>query len=348
MYSEIHVDGFRGLNTVSLRGLRRINLLVGRNNSGKTSILEAVHLISNATAPLAAVAIAQLRGQRFAGSSGDDVWRTFFDSLAVDFRIDAFAVGEVDSRVLGVSPLRSHTYTTNTASLAENLSKSEVSGLTFRYRSANGDGFTTSVAYGPEPGRITAPPQERADIIRSEVLPARGAWNPQRDAEQYGQLVKLNRQEVVLEALRLLEPRLRRIEVLPDPAGPTIYVDLGLESLLPLAVCGDGLVRLFSIVVQMVGVRDGVLLIDEIDSGLHHSVIDSLWDRLAELAERFNVQVIATTHSGEMVRSAMLRLGGTEAGLGLFRIERRDEGHRIIEYDREAISGALSVGFEVR
>lgn len=220
---------------------------MGRNNSGKTSLLESVHLISNATVPLAAVASAQSRGQRFAGSSGDEIWRTFFFGQTRGVRIDALAANEAKPRVLEISALRTHTF--DAAGIVEQSPEPSLSGLTFRYRNARGIVLTTAVSCGPEPGRITAQPQDRSDSIRSGSLPARGALNPHRDAEQYGQLVKPNRKDVVLDTLRLLEPRLRRIEVLPDPAGPTIHVDVGLETLLPLAVCGDGLTRMFSIVV---------------------------------------------------------------------------------------------------
>jgi len=46
-----------------------------------------------------------------------------------------------------------------------------------------------------------------------------------------------------------------RIEVLSDASGPSIYLDVGLDALVPLAVCGEGLVRLFSIILELIASR---------------------------------------------------------------------------------------------
>ena len=89
--------------------------------------------------------------------------------------------------------------------------------------------------------------------------------------------MKRKQERDVLEALRLIEPAVQRIEVLSEPGGPSLYLDLGLDALGPLAVCGEGIVRLFSIIVELIASRNGVLLIDEIDNGLHYTVMPKLW-----------------------------------------------------------------------
>jgi hypothetical protein len=104
-----------------------------------------VHLISNATVPLAAVASAQSRGQRFAGSSGDEIWRTFFFGQTRGVRIDALAANEAKPRVLEISALRTHTF--DAAGIMEQSPEPSLSGLTFRYRNARGG----SVSRQPSP-----------------------------------------------------------------------------------------------------------------------------------------------------------------------------------------------------
>ena len=95
--------------------------------------------------------------------------------------------------------------------------------------------------------------------------------------------------------------------------------------------------------------KDGVLLIDEAENGLHWEVHDKLWEILFRLAEQLNVQVFATTHSQDCVRgfhrvwSKQLSIGG------FFRLAKDPEqGVRCIPYSCETLSDALEAGVEMR
>ncbi len=148
--------------------------------------------------------------------------------------------------------------------------------------------------------------------------------------------------------MRIIEPRLDRIEVLYEPGGPSVYLDLGLDALVPLAVCGEGLVRLFSLILALIESKDGVLLIDEIDNGLHYTVMPSPWKLLGTLAERHRVQVFGTTHNDDIIRSALEVFANEEGTLGLFRIDKRGDRHVMVAYDEEAMEAVREVPFEVR
>ena len=141
---------------------------------------------------------------------------------------------------------------------------------------------------------------------------------------------------------------MQRIEVLSEITGPSIYLDVGLEVLVPLAVCGEGLVRLFSITVELAASRNGVLLIDEIDNGLHYSVMPRLWQLLGQLVEKHDVQIFATTHNDVILRTALEAFRGLPGVLGLFRIDKRGDRHVMVGYDDEAMAAVLDVHFEVR
>lgn len=79
-----------------------------------------------------------------------------------------------------------------------------------------------------------------------------------------------------------------------------LYVKIeGIDEPLPLKSMGDGITRLFHIIVALVNARNGILLIDEFENGLHWSVQPKVWDIVFQLSEKLNVQVFATTHSHE-------------------------------------------------
>ena len=125
------------------------------------------------------------------------------------------------------------------------------------------------------------------------------------DAIRLGSLRKRKQGDVVLEALRVIEPRLRSIEENSASGFPMIWGDIGLSELVPLAVMGEGITRFASIVLTMVEVPGGVMLIDEVENGIHHSVLTDVWRMIDDKSSRrFGVQVFATTHSFECVHAA--------------------------------------------
>lgn len=63
MYSSIRISGYRGLSSFRMEGLGRVNLLVGTNNSGKTSVLECIELLRSAGNPHVLSSIVGRRGE---------------------------------------------------------------------------------------------------------------------------------------------------------------------------------------------------------------------------------------------------------------------------------------------
>ena len=89
-------------------------------------------------------------------------------------------------------------------------------------------------------------------------------------------------------------------------------------------------------------------MIDEIDNGLHYTVMPKLWELLAALVKKHDVQLFATTHNDDMMRSALEAFAGKEGALGLFRIDKREDRHVMVSYSEDAMEGVLEEHFEVR
>jgi len=114
---------------------------------------------------------------------------------------------------------------------------------------------------------------------------------------------------------------------------------------------GEGMTRLFSLVVGIGNAPDGVVLVDEVENGLHHSVLPKVWRAIAEAARQFEVQVFATTHSLECIEAAHRAFDedlGFECDFRLHRLERVNGDIVAKTYDRDALRAALEMGLEVR
>lgn len=164
-------------------------------------------------------------------------------------------------------------------------------------------------------------------------------------------------EQAILDALRIIEPGLERIapitsDLRHSPASDRggIVVKLrGQPQRVPIESMGDGMWRMLGVVLSMVRARGGILLVDEIDTGLHHTVMADLWRLVYETAKRLDVQVFATTHSRDCVDSlaAIARPDAHEAGeISIQRIERGKD--RAISYSEREIVIAAERGIEVR
>ena len=117
----------------------------------------------------------------------------------------------------------------------------------------------------------------------------------------------------------------------------------------PLKSLGDGAVRLFSVAMVLANSRDGFLVIDEAENGIHHSVQRKYWELILHSAQEFNVQVLATTHSWDCVRGfAQATMHSKEYDGSLYRIEKEKEQTFVIEYTKEEVQAAAEHGIEVR
>ena len=113
MYSRISIKNFRGIGSLEVDGLRRINLIVGRNNSGKTTFLEGLFLLGGANDPRYATVLGQLRGQRYEEGRPDQVWRSLFHNMdpKASPEISGHWAQELRERVLTVQALDVSSYT---------------------------------------------------------------------------------------------------------------------------------------------------------------------------------------------------------------------------------------------
>ena len=164
-------------------------------------------------------------------------------------------------------------------------------------------------------------------------------------------------EEQAMDALRLIfGTDLERVAVVrnDEPTGKEFVQRVvaklrGQSRPVPLQSLGDGALHLAGVVLALSNSRDGFLLIDEAENGIHHSVQGDLWRMVLKAAEANNVQVIATTHSFDCVRGfaqAMIECEGIEGAL--VRLERQDGHLRAVEYSERNLKAAAKSHIEVR
>lgn len=180
----------------------------------------------------------------------------------------------------------------------------------------------------------------------------KGAYvNPQTiflDVQKRFDEIQVRKQiDLIVDVLKEIDDSLVDLSLGKD----VIYCDIGLDRLMPINVMGDGMYRLLAIVLAISTQQNGILLIDEIDTGLHYSAQEVLWNVVFKSAKKFNVQIFATTHSLECIKafsSTCSNQSPKEIDTKLYRIEKRDDDIKAIDYDGEILAASLDSGWEMR
>ena len=367
MYREFKVRNFRGLRKLDISSLERVNLIAGKNNVGKTALLEALFLHTAPNQPGIDLVLNEFRGLQSINMS--EVFREIFRNFDPSANVELRAAGDwgENERVLRVGLAKAD----NSQITLGNAASADLQrlGMTRRvsndhiileYTDEEGDAFKSSgVVVGAQMGGFTQPmgiDETRAEIKNRSsavLLPSRHREDPASDAERLGKLSVTRKHRKVEAIMRRVEPRLQGLSVIPVASVPTIHAELeDQDRLLPMPLLGDGMTRLLHLALVMgSGPAGNMALVDEIENGLHHSVMKSVWRGIAQFAREFDTQVFATTHSWECIRASHEAFSEDE--IYDFRLHRLDrvngEGDvKAVTYEQEVLEAAFNMNFEVR
>ena len=333
MYESLEITNFRCFEHLRFTDLARVNLIAGKNSTGKTTLLEALYIHAMRGSPLAIEELSESRGtgHRAREATGDALWGTLF-------------FGRDTSREITLAnPVEEGGAPVHTVRLAESRDRE---ALNIAYETPDGV---------RERDRMAAPLKgTRVSITWRATYEPVFVWaghrpSPEDLAVDFSEFVKTKRKHEIVEVMRLVEPRINDLELLREGGVTAVHADIGLDRLVPLSVAGDGLVRLTQYALAVSNAPQCLVLIDEFESGLHYSVLRDVWRVVAEAARRHDVQVFATTHSWECIRAAHEAFGAAaQNDFRLHRLQRIDDRIVDIVYGPEALDAALEVGMEVR
>jgi len=171
-----------------------------------------------------------------------------------------------------------------------------------------------------------------------------------KNAKRFDQLAKAKNTQNLLEALQILEPKLRSLTTIQMGKNPVIHGDIkGLKYQIPLPLMGEGINRLMSILLSISDLKDGIILIDELENGFHYSLLPKVMKVIAEHAQSHRTQVIATTHSRELQWAIVEGLPkNLQDQFQYTRIDRDGEEIKTKNYDFEILVTALESNLETR
>ena len=370
MYSSIHIRGYRGLDSFRMRGLGRVNLLVGANNCGKTSILECIELLRSTGNPNVLSSILRRRGEW--GDAKDRDSEPFLDVKRLfsghDLRERVVVEGEHGSIVNpsewnGRVAMHVEGPRDSEPEEPDPVGEDGYFTLTVEWSNREDDPDTRVVNLGitsdghlipPRPRRFlrtrNGPLAQVVQFIRTSGMTAPDV------VRLFDDVVLTESEEHVTQALRIIEPAVERIASVVTDRGPNfreapggVFIKLyKAESRIPIGSMGDGMWRMLGLALALANVKGGVLLVDEIDTGLHYSIMADMWRMVSERAAALQVQVFATTHSRDCYESLAAVVNSDQPSPGVT-IQRVDPSRgRAIGFSDAAVVAAAERGLEVR
>ena len=363
MYSSFHVKNFRGFDDLRLNDLARINLVAGKNNTGKTALLEAIftytgeydarRLLRSSSLPFSYRSAEFM--EMYDGEAEDSDWELLFHNLdtKIPIRMEATTLNPkmlpghreeedyLEVRVVDVDELTEESRLFRLAF----REGSDISPKILEFRSGSEE--PVHLAWERRTFRGVREPSMHFPAIfisSSRMMPR------SQDTRRFSELYVARNIVGLLKVIQEFEPRLTDLALVGEPAS--IHGDLtGLGRLLPVSSMGEGLRRITSLMLAISTTENGIVFIDEIENGLHYTVQTSVWEAIAEAARAYNVQIFTTTHSYEMIRAAHEAFHiGRVGNFHFYRLSRDRENNevRAVSYDEETLGAALEAGFEVR
>ena len=298
-FKNIEIKNFRGIDHLKVDDFSRVNVFLGQNNSGKSSVLEAIAMSMSMSNPEVPQMINAVRARK-PFSNFIDV-KYFFRNMDVSTPPEVFSEqtdGGSRHLKLGLSYVFDELADPKNEPVQQTGSVFYVNTLEMHFDVTNGaakQSYKSWLRVNPQGQVVNKKPAEgymensRAWLIPSDLM-------TNNLANDLTELIRRNKKDMVLGLLKLFDERINGIEILTDD----VYIGFeGMAEMLPARVTGDGLRRYLSIVSSAANPMIDMILIDEIDNGLHYSVYRKLWQALFTLAVASDKQLFVTTHSKE-------------------------------------------------
>lgn len=363
-FDKITIDGFRGLKQLELQDLGLINVLVGENNSGKTSVLEALSILCNPLEPLEWLAM--VRRRDFGGLDETRIqslrWCFMQSGQLVDpdlmfqsgcqmtcegtFPLRALQVIYKD--IVGIPSrheLRRLTLSARLRDRDEDIEDTKLwrggeishlvhgiaqvnKGTLFENDELDKEELTVRVWEDVQPYSVR--PRQAGGYIPTETMTPYSYQINRVQVRHQSLQVFEDHQDLILELIRDFDPDVDNLKIASFRGGrPAIYVNHRILGPAPLSVFGDALRRAVLLASTLPVLRDGgLLLIDEVETGIHVSTLKNCFSWLTKASRQLRVQVIATTHSLEAVDAIVLSSPDNMGDVVSFHLEQTQEKTR--------------------
>ncbi len=382
MITKLYIENFKDLKKLILNDLKEITLISGKNNIGKTSILEAILLLFNYK--VSSLLVPVLGNRLVNGFPVNVRFEHAVTGIFNDYDVNKRITIKSNNDELIIKLIHNAKLLVQQSSNIPNFNNLlttpvTTDGLTIEYKQS-GNQYYTGVSFKNTIQENFYLPHVQSGVIHPVKLP------PVIVINEFGELLKADDfinnniqintasskqqalvrefnnirtnhrkliKEYLIPGLQLLNRAIEDIELGNEPLNnQESRIELILEGgkrPIPLSSLGHGAKRLFNIIIGTISAKDGILLIDEIENGIHYSIVGYMWNLIFKLAKDNNCQVIATTHSWEFASYVTNQSPENQKFFSFVNIARLKNGDLAsATYDYQKFNYAMNQDIEVR
>lgn len=348
MFHNIEINRFRGIKCSKIEGLKQINLFFGKNNCGKSSLLDAIFLISGISNPKLPLNVNIIRNYRRLESS--DMKLDFY-SLDMSNPIVIKAEND-ETRELQISVVESSSSKVNLLGEDNNVASTDLDnkyGLVLKYK-VDEHAYESSIIMSHSSNnsleqRIKMPAHYKEKLTCRYLNPK---YDFTTSIDGLVDVIKNKDEAFIVNALRLIEPNIKDFVLSQNE----VLVDIGLDKRIPINMMGDGARKILSILTSIYECKNGIVLIDELSNGFHYSVMKGVWRSIVSVAKKNNVQIFATTHDLDSIkglRDAAMSGEEYDDSIICFKLQRTaDYELKSYTYSLDSVDYSLTQEIEIR
>lgn len=359
MIESIKINNFKIFKNLKLDDLHRITLISGKNNVGKSTLLEAIFFSNCYFSADSFISINNIRGA--VNTLRTDIWKSFINvySKASSFEIEKVEKGIkknivvelVDNRNFVVhSPLDNSNIVdvrvsekTNdnrifTHQLSISVSDGERQDILHYLVKFDGQIQTVSDSLSDNPLR---------NCTYTNFISSKSIVNQPILAEMLGKFDIEGESNYAIKALQILDPEIIGIKTVVQNGLIRLYASMNKGRSMPIDNMGDGICKLISICVTILSNPNSIILVDEMENGFHYSTHKKIWEAVYDIAKLANVQVIATTHSYDCIKGASEAMG-EDTDFGYIRLDNVSDNIVAKSMSSKQLKIAIESNLEVR
>lgn len=343
-FKDIEITNFRGFDHLKIEELSKVNVFVGANNVGKTSILEAAFMLIGMCNPMMPARINYWRSSLT--NSSLDATRYFFHNIDFSNKPLLQAHTTDGERKMTFSP----SLFVDSEATTGGTGHAGIKSINFNFSTSidTSEYQCHTVLYADNNGVL----QQTIDESYKEEINCLYISSEKNDSNalsNFVTLVKRGKRQVVVEALQTFDPNIETIEALPDG----LYLQMhNLKELLPISMAGDGVRHVLNIISSIATENYNVVMIDEIDTGLHYSAHKSMWRAILEFVMKHNIQLFITTHNLECLQgleSVMEEAANYQHLTNVYNVAKtRKKGFQAYRYSYSELKEAINNEIEIR
>lgn len=380
MLNSLNIRNYRSLRNLQINSLGKVNLITGKNNTGKSTILEAIAIYASKGDLNILYQFLSERGENFKQSESNKnptesnikSLSSLFTNRLVGFENEnIITIGALENTLFEEQTSsessvslrfikyydeiqrdnQGGTITTRKRTILDNTNEQQIPIYKFGFEIRMQENSFILSLDEDRPYRfgfrnISINSKETFQFIRTKNI------DREINGKLFDNIALTEKEKFVIDALKIIEISTERIAFIEEnPRERTAVIKLSnTQGILPLKSMGDGINRILTIILALVNCDNGYLLIDEFENGLHHSVQEQLWKVIFSLSEKLNIQVFATTHSEDCILGFENILNSPSNNLEgkLIRLDNINGHIKQVEYNARELKIATDQNIETR